>query len=87
MRAYHLTSATHALSNLRHRRLKIATFEDLNDPFELWAVAQPDKELRRGLRRWEEQIAKQYGLLCFISKKCPTRRDVSCGEAPANVRS
>jgi hypothetical protein len=65
VRAYHLTSAAHALSNLRHRRLKIATFDDLNDPFELWAVAQPDPALRRGLRRWKEQIARTYGVLCF----------------------
>lgn len=65
VRAYHLTSATHALSNLRHRRLKIATFDDLNDPFELWAVAQPNPALRRGLRHWKEQIARSYGVLCF----------------------
>jgi hypothetical protein len=65
VRAYHLISATHALSNLRHRRLKIATFDDLNDPFELWAVAQPNPTLRRGLRRWKEQIARTYGVLCF----------------------
>jgi hypothetical protein len=65
VRAYHLTSAAHALSNLRHRRLKIATFNDLNDPFELWAVAQPNPALRLGLRRWKEQIAAAYGVLCF----------------------
>jgi hypothetical protein len=65
VRAYHLTSGIHAVSNLRHRRLKIATFDDLNDPFELWAIAQPDRALRRGLRRWKEQIARKYGVLCF----------------------
>jgi hypothetical protein len=65
MRAYHLTSATYALSNLRHRRLKIATFNDLNDPFELWAVAQPDQTLRRALRGFKKEIAQQYGVLCF----------------------
>lgn len=65
VRAYHLTSADHAISDLRHRRLKIATFDDLNDPFELWAVAQPNRALRRGLRRFKEQIARTYGVLCF----------------------
>lgn len=64
-RAYHFVPATHALSNLLHRRLKIATFDDLNDPFELWAVAQPNQTLRRGLRRWKECMACDYGVLCF----------------------
>jgi Protein of unknown function (DUF2971) len=64
-RAYHLTSVTHALSNLQHRRLKIATFDDLNDPFELWAIAQPNPTLRHGLRRWKEQISRAYSVLCF----------------------
>ena len=65
VRAYHLTSAEHAISNLKHRRLKIATFDDLNDPFELWAVAQSDPELRRGLRGWKQQMTSRYGVLCF----------------------
>src|ERR1017187_1863100 len=65
VRAYHLTPAVHALSNLRHRHLKIATFDDLNDPFELWAVAQPDPRLRAGLRGWKRRMAHNYGILCF----------------------
>jgi hypothetical protein len=65
MRAYHFLSATHALDDVRSRRLKIATFDDLNDPFELWAVAQSDAVLRRGLRGWKREIAKKYGMLCF----------------------
>jgi hypothetical protein len=50
MRVYHFLSNKNAIDDLTHRRLKIATFDDLNDPFELWAVAQPDRRLRRGLR-------------------------------------
>jgi hypothetical protein len=65
IRAYHLTSVTHALSNIRHRRIKIATFDDLNDPFELWAVAQPNPVLRRALRCWKDEFARKYGVLCF----------------------
>jgi hypothetical protein len=65
VRAYHLTPADHALSNLRNRRLKIATFNDLNDPFELWAVAQPDPRLRAGLRAWKKEMALTHGILCF----------------------
>jgi hypothetical protein len=65
MRAYHFTSAKHALDNLRHRRLKIATFRDLNDPFELWSVAQPNTELRQATRGWKRDITNAYGVLCF----------------------
>ncbi len=65
IRAYHLTSARHAIDNIRHRRLKIATFDDLNDPFELWAAAQPNPILRTALRGWKRDITAHYGILCF----------------------
>jgi len=64
-RAYHLTATHHALDDLRHRRLKIAQIDELNDPFELWAIAQPDRRLRRALRETKEQMAKHFGVLCF----------------------
>jgi hypothetical protein len=65
MRVYHFLSAEHALDNLRNRRLKIATFNNLNDPFELWAFAQPNKALRRALLRNKQEMAASYGVLCF----------------------
>lgn len=65
MRAYHLLCATHALDDIRHRRLKIATFDDLNDPFELWSIAQPTRIDRDWMRRSKKQMAREYGLLCF----------------------
>ncbi|HET9180774.1 MAG TPA: DUF2971 domain-containing protein, partial [Candidatus Angelobacter sp.] len=37
----------------------------LNDPFELWAVSQPNKQLRKGLRDWKRTMSERYGLLCF----------------------
>jgi len=39
MRAYHLLSSEHALSDIALQRIKIATFSDLNDPFELLALS------------------------------------------------
>ncbi len=65
MRVYHFLSAKYALDDIKHRRLKIATFDDLNDPYELWAVGQPDRQLRRGLRRWKAIMTRDYGMLCF----------------------
>lgn len=63
IRLYHLTSAEHALSNVEHRRLKVALFSDLNDPFELFAVI--------GVNRWaaadeaKRELGAKEGLLCF----------------------
>jgi hypothetical protein len=65
LRAYHLVPPHHGLENLRHRRLKIARLDDLNDPFELWAVAQPDRRLRRAFRETKDEMARRYGVVCF----------------------
>ena len=35
VRAYHMTSVPHALSDIKRRRLKVARFSEVNDPFEL----------------------------------------------------
>lgn len=64
-RVYHFVSLCHGLDDLRHRHLKIAHLDELNDPFELWAIAQPDQHLRQGIRATKQQMAVQYGLLCF----------------------
>jgi len=64
-RAYHFVSLTYGLDDLRRRRLKISRLDDLNDPFELWAIAQSDRRLRQAMRTTKEQMARQYGLLCF----------------------
>jgi hypothetical protein len=65
MRAYHLLNSEHGLSNLRHKRLKIAQLKDLNDPFDLWALAQPNPQLRIALRMYRTQFAREFGLVCF----------------------
>lgn len=65
IRAYHLLPAKYALENLRHRRLKIARLDELNDPFELWAISQPDRRLRRAVRDTKDKMAQHFGVLCF----------------------
>ena len=65
LRAYHLLSAHHAISNLRHRRLKIARLDDLNDPFDLWSLAQPSRELRMALRLYRKEVSQHLGMVCF----------------------
>jgi len=65
MRAYHFTSAIHALDDLKNNRLKIATIDDLNDPFELLGMDLRDKEARATFRSWRDDMASDYGFLCF----------------------
>ena len=65
MRVYYLTGAQFALSNLALRRIKIARFEDLNDPFELLGVDVRDMKLRAALRATKKKINESKGLICF----------------------
>lgn len=65
VRAYHFLPCRHALDDLRQRRLKIARLDELNDPFELWAIAQPDRQLRIALRLTKDEMSKHRGVLCF----------------------
>lgn len=65
MRVFHLTTSQFGLSNIALRRLKIARFNDLNDPFELLAVDVASFDLRVGISAKKQQIDSQEGLLCF----------------------
>jgi hypothetical protein len=65
MRVFHFVSAKHGLNDIRHRRLKVATLLELNDPFELFGVALQDTRLRRALGSLKERFARTTGLLCF----------------------
>lgn len=64
-RVYHFVSRDYGLDDLRRRRLKIATIGDLNDPFELRAMAFADAEKRRAMVNWRQHLAREVGLLCF----------------------
>ncbi len=65
MRVYHLVGREHGLQNIRHRRLKIAEIEDLNDPFELRSLSSPDRDVRRAFDLTRAQLAANRGVLCF----------------------
>ncbi len=65
MRVYNLSSEIHALSNIKNSRIKVATIEDLNDPFELNAAKQPDKRMRRVFRGFKGDMHAKFGLICF----------------------
>ena len=65
MRVYHLLPRKWALCDLKHRRLKVATFDDLNDPFELRGVRLENRADRLRFNRWRKRTAANLGLLCF----------------------
>jgi hypothetical protein len=76
-RLYHFTIAKHALDDLRNRRLKIAQFDDLNDPFELKSVNLCNPLHARAFDGIEElnfegykaAMARKWGVLCFSEEK------------------
>lgn len=65
MRVFHFINAKHGLENLRKRRLKIATLNELNDPFELFGVNLEDEALRHAFQVMKKDLATKKGLLCF----------------------
>ena len=76
-RLYHFTTAKFALDDLRNKRLKIAQFDDLNDPFELKSVnlcnpvhAQVfDGIEEKNFEGYKAAVARRWGVLCFSEKK------------------
>jgi len=65
MRLYHFLNREHGLDSIRKRRLKIATLDEINDPFELAAIGSKDKSQRAALKRFRDKWAKRFGMLCF----------------------
>jgi hypothetical protein len=76
-RLYHFTTAKYALDYIRNRHLKIAQFDDLNDPFELKSVNLCDRVLAQTFDGIQEKdfegfkatIARRFGVLCFSEEK------------------
>lgn len=65
IRVYHLTSAEFAINNIGLRRLKVARFFDLNDPFELLALNFHGRRTRKIVRDFKTTYDSNTGLLCF----------------------
>ena len=68
VRVYHLTLLEHAKTDIQHCRLKVATFSDANDPFELLALncrGRSNREARKVLQKFKASEGDRTGLLCF----------------------
>lgn len=68
MRAFHFTSADIALKILEKQQLKVSQFNDLNDPFELYAMELSNKQHRALFLKFKKRLAAKLGLLCFSEK-------------------
>jgi hypothetical protein len=65
MRVYKFLTAHFGLKTLYERRLKISTFDDLNDPLELLPYNIRDKRKRKKIYKLKDDLKAQYGILCF----------------------
>lgn len=65
IRLYHLTSSSHALSNIENGRMKLARLTDVNDPFELMALNFREARVRQLVGEFRTTFNSQTGLLCF----------------------
>lgn len=65
MRVYQLSPANYAMQNLQRWRLKVSTFDDLNDPFELLSTKLPVRSLRKALCEFKADTHASMGILCF----------------------
>jgi hypothetical protein len=65
IRVYHFSSEVFAIDDIKHGRLKISRFSDMNDPFELLALAFDDSHSRTAVRQFKEDFDLKTGLLCF----------------------
>jgi Protein of unknown function (DUF2971) len=76
-RLYHFTTSKYALDDLSKRRLKIAQFDDLNDPFELKSVNLCDPVNAQAFdgigeldfEGFKAKVARHFGVLCFSENK------------------
>jgi len=65
MRVYHFVNEKFGLEDLKERRLKVATIEDLNDPFEMLGFSNRDPALRKAWRFIKAHVNSRLGFLCF----------------------
>ncbi|NTE83733.1 DUF2971 domain-containing protein [Agrobacterium tumefaciens] len=65
MRLYYYTSQHYGLAAIRDKRLKIAKYTELNDPFDFIGVATGSLKDRNVLKRLRERISEKEGILCM----------------------
>jgi len=67
MRVYKFIDLSHGLGSISLKRLKVSTFDNLNDPFEFLSADLLDKRDRAALKAFKDQLTSTKGMLCFSS--------------------
>ena len=67
-RAYKFLEKQFALKTLYERRFKIATLEELNDPFDLVPFDLSNPSLRQAMLATRSKLGQKVGLVCFSAK-------------------
>jgi hypothetical protein len=65
MRVYYMTSAKWGEVILKERRLKLARFGELNDPFELSLIDSRPRETRKVVKLITDHFHQNIGVICF----------------------
>ena len=65
MRVYKFLTAKFALQDLTRGHMKISTFPDMNDPFELLGGFESDPNLRHAQNALTTELNQLCGVLCF----------------------
>jgi hypothetical protein len=65
---FHFVKRDFGIEDIQLRRLKVATINDLNDPFELLGPASPVRKIRQRFENVKQKLAQHVGLLCFSRK-------------------
>jgi len=65
MRLYYMTSYEVALIILRERRMRLARFDNLNDPFELLSASMTDPEVRYLIKYLRDHWVRKIGIICM----------------------
>jgi hypothetical protein len=73
IRVYHFVGAEYGLDDIRRRRLKIATIDDLNDPFEL-LPSSADQTVRARFNIGRHQFSSPPSRFTIIAYRLPSRR-------------
>jgi hypothetical protein len=65
LRVYHMMEAEWALVAIKRQRLKVSRFENLNDPFEPFALNRHTQAAREASKKFAADFNTTQGLLCF----------------------
>jgi len=65
MQAFHFISAQYGLEDITERCLKVATYDELNDPFEMWAPDLSNPTLLATFEQMKAELSCTHGMLCF----------------------